>query len=55
MLDSWRMTAALEQHALPEGRIEIARELRCAVADEELEGMLHLPVLAPRDRDGRQV
>lgn len=55
MLDSWRMAAALEEHALPERRVEVSCQLRRAVPDEELEGMLHFSVFAPRDRYGGQM
>ena len=55
MLDSWRVPAALKQHALPKRRVEVSCELRRAVADEKLEGMLDLPILAPRERYRRQM
>ena len=49
VFDGWRVPTALEQHALPERRVEVPCELRRTVTDEELEGMLNLSVLAPRN------
>lgn len=40
---------AVSYHLLPERRVEVARQLRSTVPDEELQGMLFLFITAPRE------
>lgn len=52
MSNSRFMSPSLKDHALPEGTIEIAGKLRCAILDEEVERVLLLSVFAPWYVDG---
>ena len=47
--DCGLMSSGLENHPLPKGRIEVTSKLWGTVTDKELEGVLFLPVVAPRE------